>query len=207
MRKSVLTTALAAATLALSACSGDGTGPGGGGEGLTAAELAQLNQAILGVSAGVRSHGMGASLGTAPGEAQGSGSLTFDFNDTAPCQPAGDVGVAGTLGISWNDAAQTSGLSADFSVAHDGCAVRLDNGDVVTLTGDPDIDVLMDAAAGPSGLTALRITERGAFTWARDAGNHGRCTVDVVAELNPATGQVALSGTFCGMNVTGTFDG
>jgi hypothetical protein len=31
--------------------------------------------------------------------------------------------------------------------------------------------------------------------------------VDVVAELNPATGQVVLSGSFCGMNVTGTYQG
>ncbi|HEX6039890.1 hypothetical protein [Longimicrobium sp.] len=205
MRKSVLT--LAAAALALSACAGDGTGPGSAGEGLSQPELVQLNRAILGISAGVRGHARGASLSTRTGESLGTGSLTFDFNDTAPCQPAGSVGVAGTIGISWNDAAQTGGLSADFAVAHDGCAMRLDNGQLVTLTGDPDIDVMMDAATGPGGLTALRITEQGAFTWARDAGNHGRCTVDVVAELNPTTGQVVLSGSFCGMNVTGTYQG
>lgn len=204
MRKSVLTAAFAAAALALSACSGDGTGPGSAGEGLSDAELAQLNEAILDVSAGVRST-RGANFSTQPGEALDSGSLTFDFNDTAPCQPRGDVGVAGTIGLAWDDQAGTGALSADFTVAHDGCAVRLDNGQVVTLTGDPDIDVMMDAATGPDGLTALRITERGAFRWAKDADNHGRCTVDVVAELNPATGQVALSGTFCGLNVTGTF--
>lgn len=203
MRKSVLT--LAAAVLALSACAGDGTGPAGAGDSLSASELTQLNHAILGISAGVRSQARGASLSTQRGENLGSGSLTFDFNDTAPCQPGGDVAVAGTIGVSWNDAARTSGVSADFGVAHDRCAVRLDNGSVVTLSGDPDIDVMMDAATGPGGLTALRITERGAFTWARDAANHGRCTVDVVAELNPATGQVILSGDFCGMNVSGTY--
>lgn len=205
MRKNLLTTSLAAAALALSACS-DGTGPGGGGESLSAAELAQLNQAILGISAGVRTQARGANFSAQPGEAQGTGSLTFDFNDSAPCQPRGGVGVAGTIGMSWNDAAQTSGFSADFRVAHDECAVRLDNGAVITLSGDPDIDVMMDAAAGPGGLTALRITQQGAFTWARDDDNHGRCTVDVVAELNPATGQVLLAGDFCGMAVTGTLE-
>lgn len=202
MRKSVLVTAFAAAVLALPACSGDGTGPGG--ESLSASELAQLNQAILGISAGVRTQARGASFSAQPGEALGTGSLTFDFDDAAPCQPRGDVGVAGTIGMSWNDAARTSGFSADFSVVHDECAVRLDNGQVITLSGDPDIDVMMDAAAGPSGLTALRITQQGAFTWSRDENGRGRCTLDVVAELNPNTGQVMLAGDFCGMNVTGT---
>lgn len=205
MRKSLLVTAFAAAVLALPACS-DGTGPGGAGDSLSASELAQLNQAILGISAGVRTQARGANFSTEPGQAQGTGSLTFDFDDAAPCTPRGDVGVAGTIGMSWNEAAQTSGFSADFSVAHDGCAVRLDNGQVITLTGDPDIDVMMDAAAGPGGLTALRITQRGAFTWARDDRNAGRCTLDVVAELNPNTGQVMLAGDFCGTNVTGTFE-
>jgi hypothetical protein len=206
MRKSVLTTALAAAALALAACAGDGTGPAGSGEGLSAAELAQLNQAILGISAGVRTQA-GGSFSAEPVTGEGSGSLTFDFDQTAPCQPRGDVGIAGTMGVSWNEAARTSGLSADFSVAHDGCTVRLDNGETVTLTGDPDIDVLLDAAAGPGGLTAFRITETGAFTWEKDAGNHGHCTLDVVAELNPATGQVVLAGTFCGVAVSGTYPG
>jgi hypothetical protein len=206
MRKSVLTTAVAAAALALAACAGDGTGPGTSGGDLTAAELAQLNRAILGLSAGVRSQA-GGSFSAEPVTGEGSGSLTFDFDQTAPCQPSGDVGIAGTMGLSWNESAQTSGLSADFSVAHDGCVVRLENGGTVTLNGDPDIDVLLDAAAGPSGLAAFRTTETGAFTWTRDAGNHGRCTVDVVAELDPATGLVELSGSFCGVAVTGTFQG
>jgi hypothetical protein len=206
MRKSALITAFAAAMLALPACSGDGTGPGGAGESLSASEMAQLNHAILGISAGVRTQARGANFGAQPGEALGTGSLTFDFDDAAPCQPRGDVGVAGTIGISWNDAARTSGFSADFSVAHDGCAVRLDDGQVITLSGDPDIDVMMDAATGPNGLTALRITQQGAFTWARDDNGSGRCTLDVVAELNPNTGQVMLAGDFCGMNVTGTFE-
>lgn len=205
MRKSMLT--LAAAAMALSACAGDGTGPAASGDGLSPAEILQLNQAILGISAGVRNQADGASFSTAPGEAQGSGSLTFDFNEVAPCQPRGDVGVAGTLGLSWNDAAQTSGLSADFSVAHDGCAVRLDNGEIVTLSGDPDIDVMMDAATGPGGLTALRIQESGAFTWSKDASNHGSCSLNVVAELDPGTGVVEVSGSFCGMDVGGTFQG
>jgi hypothetical protein len=204
MRKSVLTTAAAAAVLALSACAGDGTGPGGDGS-LTNAEIAELNQAILGVSYGVRGQ-QAASRSTSPtGEADGSLNLAFD--ETAPCHPGGSVNVAGSMGLIWNTQAQTGGMSADFAVAHDGCAHRLDSGDVVTLTGDPDIDVTLDLTTGPSGLTSLVITEKGAFNWAKDAGNNGHCTLDVVAELNPSTQQLLVSGTACGIDVSGTYEG
>ncbi len=206
MPKRKLTIAVAAAALALSACAGDGMGPGGGRGELTASEVSQLNQAILGVSAGVRGRA-GARFSAEPVTGEGSGSLTFHFAESAPCRPDGDVDVAGTLSLSWDDRAQTSGLSADFAVAHDGCTVRLDNGQTVTLTGDPHIDVLMDAAVGPTGLTTFRITETGAFTWARGSGASGRCTVAVVADLDPATGAVTLSGEFCGVGVSGTYTG
>jgi hypothetical protein len=203
MSRNVLTTVIAGAALALSACAGDGTGPGGDGS-LTQAEIAQLNQAILGVSYGVRGQ-QTASRATSP-TGESDGSLNFTFDETAPCQPTGSVGLAGSIGMVWNDAAQTGGMSADFSVAHNGCAHRLDNGDVVTLTGDPDIDVTLDLTTGPAGVTSLVITEKGAFSWARDAGNNGHCTLDVAAQLNTTTGQVHVTGTFCGVDVSGVYD-
>lgn len=204
MRKHRLTTAFAAAALALSACSDGGTGPGSAGDGtLTATEAAQLNQAILGMSAGVRTRSA-ASRSTEP-MGQSTGTLNFTFNETAPCQPGGSVGLDGGIRIGWDDAARTSTVSTDFSVRHDACAHRLDDGQVITLTGDPDIDVSMDVTTGPGGLTSFVIHETGAFTWAKDAGNNGRCSLDVTAQLNAATGVVALSGSFCGMPVGGTF--
>ncbi|HYW10902.1 MAG TPA: hypothetical protein VE871_03070 [Longimicrobium sp.] len=204
MRKHLLITAFAGAALALSACSDDGTGPGPAGDGvLTAAEAAQLNQAILGMSAGVRSRSA-TSRSTEP-TGQSTGSLNFTFDETASCQPGGSVGVAGGMSIGWDDAARTSTLSTDFAVEHDACAHRLDNGQVITLTGDPDIDVSMDVTTGPGGLTSFVIRETGAFTWSKDAANNGRCSLDVTAQLNPATGAVTLSGSFCGTPVSGTF--
>lgn len=203
MRKNLLTTAIAA--LALAACSGDGgTGPGTGDGTLSATELAQLNQAILGISAGVRSQQSAANRSTAP-TGQSTGSLNFTFDESAPCQPGGSVGVAGSMSIGWDDVAQTGNLSTDFAVEHNACGHRLDNGDIITLTGDPDIEVTMDATSGPNGLTSFVIRETGAFTWSKDAGNNGRCTLDVTAQLNPATGAVNLSGSFCGTAVSGTF--
>jgi hypothetical protein len=205
MRKNLLTTAIAGAALALSACSGDGgTGPGPDGNGsLTAAEAAQLNQAILGLSAGVRNR-QTASLSTAP-TGQSAGTLNFTFDETAPCQPGGNVGVAGSMSLGWDDVAQTGSISTDFAVEHNACGHLLDNGDVITLTGDPDIDVTMDLTTGPDGLTSFVIRETGAFDWSKDAANNGSCSLDVTAQLNPATGVVTLSGSFCGTAVSGTF--
>ena len=205
MRKNLLT--IAAAALAVSACSGDGgTGPGPSGNGtLSAAELAQLNQAILGVSAGVRDQ-QSTNRSTTP-SGQSSGTLNFVFDETAPCQPGGSVGVAGDMSIAWDDVAQTGTISTDFAVEHNACGHRLDNGQVVILTGDPDIDVTMDMASGPNGLTSFVIRETGAFNWSKGAEASGRCSLDVTATLNPATGVVALSGSFCGVDITGTYEG
>ena len=203
MRKPLLTLAV----LALSACSGDvGTAPGPSDNGsLSAAELAQLNQAILGVSASVRDQ-QSTNRSTAP-TGQSAGTLNFVFDETAPCQPGGSVGVAGAMDIAWDDVARTAAISTDFAVDHNACGHRLDSGEVVTLTGDPDIDVTLDITSGPNGLTSFVIHETGAFSWAKGAGASGRCSLDVTAQLNPATGVVALSGTFCGTAVTGTFQG
>jgi hypothetical protein len=202
MRKNVLTTAAVAAVLALSACAGDGTGPGGDGA-LTAAEAIQLNRTVLNVSAAVRGQQTVSRTTSPTGES--TGSLNFTFDQTVACQPGGSVGLEGSMGLVWDDVARTAGMSADFAVAHDDCGHRLDSGDVITITGNPDIDVTLDATTGPNGLTSLVITESGAFTWAKDASNSGSCSLDVAAQLNPANGQVLVSGTFCGVDVSGTY--
>jgi hypothetical protein len=205
MRTTLLTAALAAAALALSACAGDGTGPAGG-DTLSASEIAELNQVILGVSAGVRAQQSAGRRTTLPA-GERSGSLNFTFDQTAPCGAGGRVTVAGGMGLLWDDQAQTSGMSADFGVEHDACAHRLRSGEVVTVTGDPDIDVTLDATTGPGGLTSLVITESGTFSWSKGTSASGTCSLDVVAQMNPATGQVLLSGSFCGVGVGGTFQG
>lgn len=200
MHPRLFSAALAAAVLGLSACSGDGTGPGGDAT-LAAHEIAQLNQAILGVSAGVRTRD-GASRSTAP-SALGTGDVTFRFADTRPCEAGGRVGVDGTMDIAWDDAAGTGELFAAFAVEHAACGHRLEGGDVITVTGDPDIDVTLSAETGPDGIQSVIIRETGAFAWSRD-GASGRCTVDVTASLDPVTAVATVQGSFCGVDVSGT---
>lgn len=188
--------------MALAAC-GDGTGPGNGGGQLTQSEALQLQQAIF---------NLGADVGEAPGfranrsatTGQASGTFTFEFNETAPCDPSGDVDMDGIVSISFDDETETSGMSGDIAVRHNDCAYRLDNGDVIRLTGAPDIDVTMDAVGGAEGLETMTIGQHGAFDWARD-GASGSCEVDVSAEFDMLTGVLQVDGTFCGFDVSGTY--
>lgn len=191
MRKRVLTpTVLLCAALA--ACS-DGTGPGGE---LTRAEAEALHRSILALGSGVAQGG--ATQAQAYRAAAGAPStFTYDFNTTEPCRPSGSVALAGRLSGSFDDQAQTAQLQADVAVRHQACDVPTDDGGTIRISGDPKIDVGLNAASNAGGLTALRLTERGAFTWSK-GGSSGRCTVDVVAELIAGTQNVRVTGTFCG---------
>ncbi|HVH11891.1 MAG TPA: hypothetical protein VM759_02510 [Longimicrobium sp.] len=203
MRKTLLTLSVAALTLA--ACSSDGgTGPDGGGDAtLSAAEVAQLNQLILIASASVRGHQD--TRDSAP-TGQSTGTLNFTFSETEPCGFGGNIGVAGGMSVAWNDVAGTSSFSTDFAVDPNACVLQTTSGTRITLSGDPDIDVTMNAARGPDGYTTFVIHETGAFTCAKGANLHGRCTLDVRAEMNPAVGALVISGSFCGVPVSGTYD-
>jgi hypothetical protein len=200
MRIRVLSVALVSAALA--ACSGDSTGPISN-DGINEVDAAAVARTILSTGVGVARDGAAGAPAAARRNvsAAGSGTFSFAFDTTEPCQPTGDVDVAGTLSGSWNETALTASLSSDLSMRHNGCAVRTEQGGIITLDGDPDIDVLLTATAGPQGLTALRLTESGAFNWSKGDGNSGRCTLDLTAELITGTQNVRLSGTFCGFSV------
>lgn len=188
---------------ALAAC-GDGRGSATKPDdiGLTRAEIQALNRAVLGLGSGVARSGASGDLRASAGKAPGTGSLTFGFDDTHACQPSGSARVAGEMSGSWDAQAQSAALDAVFAITHQGCSVPTHDGGRVVLTGDPDIGVTLTATSGAQGLTALRITQKGAFTWAKGESG-GRCTVDVAAELVAGTEQLRLSGTFCGISVDG----
>ncbi|HET7230134.1 MAG TPA: hypothetical protein VFJ16_09040 [Longimicrobium sp.] len=204
MRKRLLALAALATTAALAACdAGGATGVRDGK--LTATQAASLSRAML-ASASTYANGSvpAGARGARSMDAAGSGSFSFTFNTTQPCTPSGNVAVGGTLVGAANATARTGTLQANLALNHQGCTVKADDGSTFTLNGDPRIDVALNAASGPAGLTALQLTEAGAFTWSRGDGNSGRCTVNVTANLVAGTQTVQLSGTFCGFPVDGT---
>jgi hypothetical protein len=175
MRIRILSTAVVlSATLA--ACGESGTGPSGAA---------------------------GASAARHSVSAAGTGSFSTEFAQTVPCSPSGAVDLAGTLSGSWDEVAKTARLQIGAAVRHQACAIQGDRG-VVTVTGDPDIDLAISASGDATGLTELRVTEVGAFNWQKGAENSGRCTVDLTAELVAGTRNVRVSGSFCGFAIDET---
>ncbi|HEX2077680.1 MAG TPA: hypothetical protein VHG08_08220 [Longimicrobium sp.] len=186
------------------ACGDGGTGPGDAAS-LTAAEAAELNRAVFGiVQEMVRAAPLGAlSSGSTldEGVLAAGNSFTVPIQETHACTPSGSTAITGTATVQWGDPVGSSALQAQISATPAACAHRTQKGDVITISGDPDIDVTVSAAADASGPTAFQLAETGAFTWARGAAT-GRCTVDVGAQLNPAKTHVVVSGTFCGFPVS-----
>jgi hypothetical protein len=201
MRKLLLLPLLFAA-----ACDG-GSGPSGSAE-LTAAEAAQLSRAMFDMaadfaSAGLPSGGLpGAGLKSALTE---ENTFTLPINETVDCMPSGSTDLDGTVTFAFDDVDGAMSIEADVSVRPEACAHVLENGDVIKITGDPDLDVQVAMAGGVGqDLTSLSVTEKGAFTWTR-GGASGRCAVDLASALNAATQMVTVTGTFCGFPVSETF--
>jgi len=205
MRKRMLSAAMAlVTTAALAACDAGGA-TGVGDTQLTAGQAASLSRALFATGATFASGGVPAGArGARSVNAVGSGTFSFNFNTTQPCAPSGTVGLAGTLGGSVDGVAKTGTVQANVGVTHNACAVKTDDGATFTLSGDPRIDVTLNAASGANGLTAFTLTEVGAFNWTHGDGNSGHCTLNVSANLVTGTQNVKLSGTFCGFPVDGT---
>jgi hypothetical protein len=186
--------------LLAAACDG-GNGPSGSAQ-LTAAEAAQLTRAMFGMVSGVASSGIaGAGFNLAPME---QNSFTAPFQETVRCTPSGSTELEGTVTVAFGDISEGISMEADFSVAPDDCAHRLENGDVIKVTGDPDLDIHLVMAGTAEELIDLQVTEKGAFRWTR-GGASGRCAVDLGSSLDAPTQMVTVSGTFCGFPVSETF--
>lgn len=133
-----------------------------------------------------------------------SSSLTGTFDQVLPCTPSGHIQLAGTVSAQLDETQKTVGLHANLAATPKSCATRLENGNVITLAGDPDIDVTMDLTASDQGLTQFHFTETGAFTWQRGSAS-GRCTLNLLSELTAATNMIQVTGTFCGFPVSEVF--
>jgi hypothetical protein len=188
--------------LAAAACGGDGDGPTGSAE-LTAAEAAELNRAVFGMMAGLASDGIsGMSLNVSP--AAGENTFTIPIQETVPCTPSGTMGLQGTATMGMDEASGAMAIKTEISATPVACAHKMEKGGVITITGDPDIDVDMTMTGTLDGLTAMQMTEVGAFTWMR-GGASGRCSVDITSTLDLPTQMVSVTGSFCGFPVSETF--
>jgi len=199
-------------TLALAACGGDSTGPGnGGGNGgpeqprnLNASEASALSRLLLSPGVDVARNGVSGTSPSSSPDAGGpsaaveTGEIPFGF--TLPCQPSGSVNVTGTIGAAWDVVTQLVGVHARVTLRHQGCPVQADGG-LLTVTGDPAVDLTLTAAGNATGIKALLITQTGAVTWRRADGTSGRCEAQVAGVAIAGTPNYHVYGTVCGVAV------
>jgi hypothetical protein len=193
----------------LAACGGDSTGPGGGGAGekprpLSASEANAISRVMLAPGVGVAQSGVNGRAPNASREPGGysaaieTGQLPFGF--TAPCTPSGSVNVTGSLNAAWDVLAQLVAVNATVTLRHQACPVQTDNG-ILTVTGDPDVNLSLTAAGDATGVKLLVLTENGAVLWTRADGTSGRCAAQVVGTAMAGTPTYHVVGTVCGINV------
>ncbi|HEU4882881.1 MAG TPA: hypothetical protein VFT45_11560 [Longimicrobium sp.] len=184
------------------ACDG-ASGPSGSAQ-LSAADAAELSRAMFSMASGFASGGLPGGLGfdTAPMD---QNTFTAPIHESAPCSPSGSTDIDGTLTLGFDDISMGMTLEADVAVTPNACAHRMQDGGIIKISGDPDLDVHLTLAGGAGDqLTGLKVTETGAFTWTR-GGASGRCMVNLASLLDAPTQMVTVSGTFCGFPVSETF--
>jgi hypothetical protein len=204
MRTLLTFTLLLTATLA--ACGGDSTGPGNSEppRGLSTSEANALSRVLLSPGVGVAQSGLSGSAATNSREpasdaaALEAGEVPFGF--TVPCQPSGSVNVTGTLGAAWDVVAQLVAVHARITLLHQACPVQTESG-LLTVTGDPAVDLTLTAAGNATGVKALLITQTGAVTWTRADGTSGRCAAQVAGAAVVGTPNYHVYGTVCGVTV------
>ena len=196
-------------TATLAACGGDSTGPTNEQQprGLSTSEANALSRALLSPGVGVAQSGHNGTTAAGSREPAGypaaleTGEVPFGF--TLSCQPSGSVNVTGTLGAAWDVVTQLVAVHARVTLRHQACPVQTDNG-LLTVTGDPAVDLTLTAAGNATGVKMLLITVSGATTWTRADGTSGRCTGQVAGAAIAGTPNYHVYGTVCGVTVNFT---
>lgn len=196
----------------LAGCGGDSTGPSNAGGGkkplsLSSSEASAISRVLLAPGVNVAQSGVNGHTPNSLRE-QGRYSATIQtgqlpFGFTAPCKPSGSVNVTGTLSAAWDAVAQLVAVNAQVTLRHQACPVQTDNG-ILTVTGDPAVDLTLTAAGDATGVKLLVLTENGAVLWTRADGTSGRCEAQVVGTAVAGTPNYYVVGTVCGINVSFT---
>lgn len=192
-----------AALFGTAACAGDATG--GGGAQLTPSERQAMSAQMM--TLGSQTATTGASREVRPTDGPDRDSeFTFTHSSTHACRPSGTVQARGTMEGTFVDATRTGTLDATLTVTHAACGHRGDGDGPIFVTGDPNLVMTLHATSTNRRVTTLEIRHTGAFTWTRDEGDSGRCTVDITGVRNATSGKVEYTGSFCGHPVEGEAD-
>ena len=206
MRNQSITAIVMAAALA--ACGGEGGGSGSPTapsqpRTLTSAEATAVARALVSPSVNVAQRGNTPSGSSAPSYETSVGNGEIPFNFTVPCKPTGSANLNGRLSAVWSNEQVAFLVQAFVAVRHQACPVQTDHG-VVTVTGDPNVELSLTAAVNATGIVALLGTEKGTIRWTTADGASGQCHADVQALAIAGTPNYHVWGTVCGKSVDHT---
>jgi hypothetical protein len=197
MQRTALLSGAALALLALAACSSDTTGATA--DGLSASEAQELASSMATNTGDALSDAFGS-----PGFDRVAGetvnrdvTVTETFTRTRNCPKGGTLTVAGTRTGTVNAATKTGTWNETGTRTDAACAHEVRSGDVVTVTGAPNVAIASSHSRTAGVPGTWTHTEKGAFDWARSDGKTGHCTVDITSTFDPAAHTYHTSGTLC----------
>ena len=147
-------------------------------------------------------NGMNASHAARPGDVRPEVLVNAQVDGTSNCSLAGYVHVLGAMTGSLDNYG-TGVLSMQLTESIVGCAMASDDGNSVTVDGDPYLSAVGTFSylnGAPS--SAQHVHFGGGFSWKFSAGASGSCSVSLDLYLpNNTSSQTTLSGTVCGYSV------
>lgn len=172
----------------------------GNGDSLTEAEAFALANAV-----GLQSLDFGQQQGASStaarvGRPLATQSISIDYDVTRPCLLGGSVTSSGNVSVETDEAADHAIVDIVATEAHHACVFQVED-TRVSVTGDPDITTTVHAESLAGESTGTQsVAVAGAFTWASDDGRNGRCSVDILVEVNEDTATQTTRGDFCGFS-------
>ena len=197
MARTILLSAAMLALFATAAC--DGSPTAGAEDAISAAEAEELASVWDEIGASAIDGAAGPLFSLSAGGEAAALTTTTTFSRQHDCPQGGTSTLAGQRVVTADAATRTGSLGLTATRTDAACAFRVRRGQgTLTLTGAPNVQVTAQQAwtAGVAGPHTA--TTRGAFTWARSAGQSGSCTVDLTSTRTPATRIYTVTGTFCG---------
>ena len=187
-----------AAVVLLAACDDDPTGTEG--DSMTRVEAQAVAGNVFAVGDEVTADGIAQTTETG----EGSGAIRFTQTSTHPCPLGGNVQVSLDIDVDYDQPGQSFELDATGALRHNDCAFNAEN-TVITVDGDPDIQVAVYAVASGGVATApWTHSVEGAFIWAADDGREGRCVIDLFASTDLVARQRTVAGEVCGHTIQQT---
>jgi hypothetical protein len=133
--------------------------------------------------------------------------VSVTYSLTRPCILGGSVDSSGTITVETDAQVGLSIIDIAATDVHHAC-VFLANGTRVAITGDPDVTTTVHAAslAGePQGTQSVGVL--GGLLFETSDGRSGRCVVDVLVEVDPASAYQSTRGRICGFTFDVTVQG